>query len=452
MSLATGLNPPWIGPDPREDLNGLRSAGHKQGLRLLALLRIWSPLAQALTLFVVTQQYAVQVSMQPVVTMLGLQVLVALATLLYVHRVRHVSALELLLQAHLDIVMFATMLYLTGGATNPFAPLFVLPTAVVASTLRPSQVWTTVATTLVAYVFLRYQHVPMYHPDGAPAVFDLFENGMVINYMITAVLLAAFCNHMRAALSRQQRQLSAAREAQMRSESVLAIGALAAGYAHELSSPLSTMAVVVAELRRGYGTPETLQQDLRLIEDQVAACKHIVSSLAVAGNRQRAESASAVVVDRFIESIVEQLHALHPGASVGMTLDTRTPAPRIVADETLRQAILNLLTNAVQVSPRDVHLSAEWSERELHVSVRDHGTGFAAEVLAGLGRPLESTRHREGGFGLGLGLALSMTTLERLGGRLALSNPPGGGALAEIHLPLRRIMLNPTPDHEQHAA
>ena len=442
MINSTKLDLPWFGCDRQMGENGLGRADFRQGLRLLSFLRVWSPFAQVLTLFYVARQHGVQVPLEPVWILLGVEALVAVATLLYVHRVRHVSALELLLQAHLDILMFAAMLYLTGGATNPFAPLFVLPMVVVATTLQGNPVWITLVSTMAAYVFLRSHHVPMYHLEGQTAVYELHENGMVINYMFTAALLAAVCSHMRSALSRHGQLLADARAAQMRNDSVLAIGALAAGYAHELSSPLSTMAVVVAELQREHGASETLRHDLRVIEDQVSACKRIVSNLAISGGQRRAESATAMGVDRFIESILEQVRALHPGATITASLDVLTPPPRVVAEETLRQAITNLITNGVQASPCDVRVSADWSTPDLHIAVRDRGPGFSTEVLKRLGLPLESTRSSSGGFGLGLGLALSVVTLERLGGRLTLRNPDGGGALAEIHVPLHSILLD----------
>ena len=440
MSYTTRLDLPWIGPDPRADGSALYRGGFRQGLRLLAFLRLWSPLAQVLTLFVVTRQYGVRVPIEPILLLIAIEVGVGIATWLYLRGVGHVSALELLLQAHLDILMFAAMLYFTGGATNPFAPLFVLPLVVVASTLRGRHVWIAAASTMSAYIFLRYQHVPMYHPVGASLVYEMHENGMVVNYIFTAALLAAFCSHMRSVLRRHERLLADARAAQMRNESVLAIGALAAGYAHELSSPLSTMAVVVTELQREHASNEPLRHDLRVIEDQIGACKRIVSNLAVSGGQRRAESATGIGVDRFIESILEQVHALHPGATITATLDPHTPAPQIVAEETLRQAITNLVTNAAQASPCAVHLSADWSGADLHIAVRDHGPGFSAEVLQRRGLPLESTR--SGGFGLGLGLVLSMVTLDRLGGQLELSNPAGGGALAQIRVPLHAILLH----------
>ncbi|MFZ2649328.1 MAG: ATP-binding protein [Burkholderiaceae bacterium] len=123
-----------------------------------------------------------------------------------------------------------------------------------------------------------------------------------------------------------------------------------------------------------------------------------------------------------------------------------TPAPRVLVDETLRQAITNLIDNAVQVSPGHVELDADWSGTELRVTVRDRGPGFAAQVLSRLGKQVGTTKGKNGG--MGLGLVLSAATLERLGGSLVLMNDPGGGARCEIRLPLRAITMETTRSND----
>lgn len=417
--------------------------GTLQGLRLLAMLRTFAPMAQALTLVVVTQRFNVHVPLAPIAVVLVVELLVAAATWWWLRRSSSVSEFELFAQAQLDIVMFAAVLYLTGGATNPFAPLFVLPMAIAASALRPRWVWITAASSMVAYALLRDFHVPLFHPHGQTEVYELHEDGMVVNYFFTAALLAYFCNRMHAAQMQHERVLAQARDAQMRSESVVAIGALAAGYAHELSSPLGTMAVVVAELQRERRDDPRLLQELRLIDEQIKASKQIVSNLANAGGQRRAETAAGARLDRFLLSIVERARALHPGASMTVRLDDKTAPPWIVAEETLRQTITNLIDNAVRASPQHVELSADWSGTELHIAVRDRGPGFDAEVLQQLGRRIGSGGHG----GMGLGLLLSMATLERLGGALELGNEPDGGARASIRIPLQTltIELNRSP-------
>jgi two-component system, sensor histidine kinase RegB len=416
--------------------------GNFHALRQLAFLRLWAPMSQVITLWVVTRYCGVEVPPVPLAVLFVIQALVAVATWARVRASPDVSEMELLAQVHLDILMFAAVLYYTGGVTNPFAPLFVLPFVIVASALAPRWVWLTAISTMLVYGVLREYRVHMQHPNGETQVYELHEDGMVANYVVTIALLAFFCNRMHGAMRRHELNLANARDAQMRSESVVAIGALAAGYAHELSSPLSTMAVVVAELKRARGADTELQHDLQVIEEQLAQSKQIISRLTLAGGERRAEAMSGARLDQFIQSIVERTRAVHAGATIVLSLDAQTPAPHVVVEETLRQAITNLIDNAVRVSPHHVELAAGWSDTDLRITVRDHGPGFPPDVLNRLGRPVVGpTRHGDGG--LGLGLLLTAATLERLGGTLVLRNPPEGGAHCEVRVPLRAITINP---------
>ena len=411
-----------------------------QGLRMLAILRIFAPAAQVFTLFVATNQFGVLVRLTPILVLLAIEFLVAIATWIRVSKAPSVSQLELFLQAQLDIALLAAMLYLTGGASNPFAPLFVLPMAIAASALAPRLIWIIAISTMAAYALLRYYHVPLHHPSGETEVYELHENGMVINYVFTAALLAFFIIRMRAAFIRHHGMLADARDTQMRNESVVAIAALAAGYAHELSSPLATMAVVVAELKREQHHNPAVRQDLLLLDEQIRACKQIVSNLANAGGARRAESAGEARLDEFLMLIVERARALHPGATITVSVDKRTPPPRIVAEETLRQAIANVIINAAQASPQHVEVSADWSGSDLVVVVCDYGRGIDPAVLHRLGKQAGSTKGPDGG--MGLGLILSVATLESLGGRLELVNLRDGGVRAEIRVPLRAISIS----------
>jgi two-component system sensor histidine kinase RegB len=245
------------------------------------------------------------------------------------------------------------------------------------------------------------------------------------------------------ALQRHERTRAEAHDAQMRNESVTALGALAAGYAHELSSPLATMAVVVAELKREHAADAKLSKDLKVIDDQLQASKQIVSNLTGAGGQRRAEAATRARLDDFIRSIVERARVRHPGAKIVASLDRATAPPWIVAEETLRQAITNLIDNAVQASPLHAEVHADWSGAELRVTVQDRGTGFNTERLRRVGKCAVATKSAAGG-GMGLGLLLSAATLERLGGSLELTNQPNGGARCEICVPLRAIAIQPT--------
>lgn len=311
---------------------------------------------------------------------------------------------------------------------------------IVASALPPRWVWAVALATAVAYVSLRTNNVELSHPHGYTQVHKLHEDGMVVNYVITAALLAFFCNGIHGALRRNERLLADARDSQFRNDSVVAIGALAEGCAHELGSPLATVAVVTAELRRQLAGNVQAERDLQLVAEQIAQCKRILSNLANASGVRRAESAGSARVDRFLDLVVDRARALHPGATILSTIDGPAPPPMIVVEETLRQAIMNLIQNAAQASPTSVQVTATWNRDELRVEVCDQGPGFPAEILSRLDRQVDSN---SGANGAGIGLLLSMSTLERLGGRLEACNQPAGGARATIRIPMRSIEIEP---------
>ncbi|MEY2686081.1 MAG: hypothetical protein RL375_279 [Pseudomonadota bacterium] len=410
------------------------------GLRMLGILRVVAPLFQALTLVVVAVQFHVTVPLIEFWSVVWIEVLLAIATWARVRKSPKVSASELFWQVHLDIALFTVLLFLTGGATNPFAPLFLLPMAIATSALQPWRVWLIALSTMVAYAFLRHWYVPLHHPSGMTEVYELHEDGMVVNYLMTAALAAFFGTRMSQSVRRHERMLADARDAQMRNESVVAIGALAAGYAHELSSPLATMAVVVNELEREHRDDPDLRHQLHLLDEQIQACKHIISSLANSAGQRRTESASGARLDLFIEAIVERARALHPGTTIALRLPASGQPPVVIAEETLRQAITNVIDNAVQASAVHVDVGADWAQDTLVVEVRDRGPGFTRQALERLGKSIGSTKTAAGG--LGMGLLLCAATLERLGGKLEPANHPEGGARVTLTVPLNAILIN----------
>lgn len=415
----------------------------RQGLRLLALYRVLTPLFQAGTMIVVADQFQVSVSSGPVAFLLVLEMLVAVATYWRLRLDARVSAVELQLQAIADIALFTAMLYFTGGPTNPFAPLYVLPVMIVAMALPPARLWFTAILTMACYIGLRDFHVELSHPQGHGEVYKLHENGMIVNYMLTSAMLVYFSTRLFASLRQHARQAGDAQEAQMRSESVAAIGALAAGSAHELGSPLSTVAIIAAELRHRYPQDEALQGDVSLIEQQVASCNRILARMANAGDERRAQSATGTRLDEFIESTVRRVQAVNSGATVLTQLDGTRPAPWIAVEESLRQTITNVIHNAVRASPQHVQVSASWTPTGLEVTVTDRGPGFTPEALKTLGKGIARRRPSVGG-GMGVGLLLGAETLHRLGGSLNLTNNASGGARVQMQVPLDALLIDDT--------
>jgi len=220
------------------------------------------------------------------------------------------------------------------------------------------------------------------------------------------------------------------REQALRDERVIALGALAAGAAHELSTPLATMAIVAGELEHDATLNEATRSDVALLRKQIAACKGIISDLARQAGAERLDSVAAVQADRWLAGVHQRWLELRPHVISDLQLASREPAPMIITDTTLEQGLLNLFNNAADTGS-DVKVVAAWDAQWLTIDVRDSGPGFAPSVLEKAGRV--SFPAHDGGSGIGLFLAHAAIT--RLGGQLTLHNE--GGGVARIRLPAK---------------
>jgi two-component system sensor histidine kinase RegB len=225
-------------------------------------------------------------------------------------------------------------------------------------------------------------------------------------------------------------ELAAAREQALRDERVMAIGTLAAGAAHELGTPLATMALLAGELARDEQLPDAAREDIALLREQIAACKTIITGLSRRAGAERLENADLQPVDRWLDAVRQRWHALRPQAESHLAVSGAQPVPLIAADPRLEQALLNLLNNAASASSQAIDVGLAWNADGITIDVRDHGPGFPEEILEQGGRQAFPAHEH----GSGIGLMLTRAALEQTGGCLSLSNPPDGGALARLEL------------------
>jgi two-component system sensor histidine kinase RegB len=224
---------------------------------------------------------------------------------------------------------------------------------------------------------------------------------------------------------------------------VIRVGALAAGAAHELGTPLGTMAVVVGEMQRN-ATSGDCRRDADILAAQIAACRQTLARLLASTGRPGTEGGGPVALDAFVERLFERFRSTRPGVALVVHVVPGAPAPRLFADASLAQALLNLLNNAADAARSSVGVTVDWNGGELRLTVDDDGPGIPADALAKLGRERFTTKPP--GQGTGLGLLLTATVIGRLGGTVGWSNRPEGGARADVRLPLAALKLQePTP-------
>lgn len=221
----------------------------------------------------------------------------------------------------------------------------------------------------------------------------------------------------------------------MRDEQIVALGTFAASAAHELSTPLSTIAVVTRELERQHAGNPALRTDLQLLRTQVDNCKHIITSLTHSAGVARADQASRQSIEEFLASVRDKLALIRPQVSVDLHCHGSGAAPRIAGDETVHQTLINILNNAADASPHAVEMEGSWSNTELIVEVRDRDPGITEALAQEAGRGFFSTK----AAGRGIGLFLANATVERLGGSVVLLNRDGGGGCTRVTISLAQM-------------
>jgi two-component system sensor histidine kinase RegB len=412
-------------PDPAEDASNLRL-----NRRRAVILRWW--LLAAVAIAVSSAPTLLDIAL-PRVPMFAVLALMAgfNAFLEWRARTREVvGAGELFGELCVDLAALAILLYLSGGAANPLISFLLVPVAVAALSL-PGVLTAAVAALAVAlYTLLMWQFLPLAVGDAERAA-RLHLAGMWLTFVVSAAMIAWFVARMTASIRERDSRLAAAREQALRDERVVALGALAAGAAHELGTPLATIAVLVGELEREPGLAAAAREDLALARQQIALCKGIISGMAARAGVLRPDALQAREAGAWLEGVRARWHAMRPHAVSRLTLEG-TATPLIATEATLEQALVNLLNNAADAANTEIGITLIRDPAKLVIVIRDGGPGFAADVLRQAGRaPLPA---RSGGAGIGLLLAFS--AVERLGGRIVLDNPVGGGGRATIELPV----------------
>lgn len=434
--------------------------------RLLALRRV-EVLTQAVVLVLAVTWLKIPLDVVPMSAAIALLAAVNLLTQWRIHKGGRCSESEIFAHLAIDVGILALLLYFAGGSTNPFVSLFLLPPTLAAAMLPARQAWAMAGMTLVAYTFLMFWKLPLPPPQGdlaqfeallaraqymegkAAAVRGMFAGtagGMWLNFVISVGVVAFFLTRMANALKERERELAAAREEALRNEQILSLGTLAAGAAHQLGTPLGTMAVVIRELELKHTDPAEWQEDLQLLREQVDRCKQTISQILAATGQERDESLRSLPLDAYLHRLLDEWQIIRPHARLSVTLQGAQPAPLIAADRTLAQAILNLLDNAADAngsSPEALRFSASWDAGQLLVEILDRGTGLDAATAQHLGEAFFSTKvdAQDRPRGIGIGLFLSNAAIERFGGRVELCNRDDahGGARTRVTLPLHRL-------------
>ncbi|MBL8773589.1 MAG: ActS/PrrB/RegB family redox-sensitive histidine kinase [Phenylobacterium sp.] len=345
-------------------------------------------------------------------------------------------------QLSIDVLQLSAVVSLVGGTANPFVLLLIAPVTLAAATLplRPLLFvagLASAASMLLAIVYLPYPGSERFSLEFRviAGVANIAGIALVAGYVRQSVVEAA-----RISLALDVTQTVLARE-----QRLSALGALAAAAAHELGTPLATIAIVAKEMAREAQTA-TVKEDAELLIAQAERCREILKRLTATPDR-----ASDAVHERLsLRQLVQEVIEPHANASKEVRVeaivtgakDLKAPDVRRLPEIT--HAFTTFLENAVDFARSEILVSARFDADTITIEVRDDGPGFAPDILAKLGEPYVTSRpgaegSRTGHVGMGLGFFIAKTLLERTGAEVTFHNAKPRGAVVAVRWPRSRV-------------
>lgn len=411
------------------------------------------PLVKARFSFIALQLLAILLSQfwfQSELAFITLYVIVTLEFLLnvmfvYVYRTnRNVTANAYFIQVVMDILFLTALLYFSGGASNPFVSLLLLPIAIASVTLPKHLLLVVTFFAMSAYSGLLLSLSPH---DLHQMNMEQHLFGMWLNFLLSAFVVVLVVASLIKAVNKQEQLVNKQREDQLRQEQLLSLGAAAAQFAHRLATPLGTVHLISEELQEIQTYDDALFNQL---DQELSVCRRHLDDFRTMAEQVKNNSKQNLGSQEFINDLRQEVQLSFPSTKVIWQVGELANVSLMVAP-ILMPALLNLIQNAVLANKTnnpnsdiksdnkkiEITVIAELTNR-IVISIRDHGVGFANDTLLQLGSELVDSKH-----GLGMGVFLSHVTLDKLGGKLKLYNHKQGGAVAEVTLPL--IESEPEP-------
>ncbi len=335
-----------------------------------------------------------------------------------------------------DLVQLSVLLYLTGGLLNPFTILILAPVTVSATILSRGATVALVGLAIACITLLATCRLPLPWSPGEFTLPAQYLLGIWTALSVATVFIAAYVWSVAEEARRMSEALAEARQALSREQRFTALGGLAAAAAHELGSPLATIAVVARELTRSVEPGSPMAEDVDLLLSQSDRCRHILAELS-----RRPEAMGGIPFEHMaLSTLIEQAGEPHETGAIALDIEVEprdeAPEPEVVRSPEILLAVGTLIQNAMQFAGARVEVTVGWSADEVEVAIHDDGPGFSADVLTSLGEPYVSSRAGDGKH-MGLGIFIAQTLLERTGAVLEFRNR--GGAEVVIRWP--RAML-----------
>lgn len=361
-----------------------------------------------------------------------------------------------------DVLQLGALLYLTGGIENPFALMFIAPVVIAAATLNFGNTLLLAGLAFASISTIALIHLPLpWAPDDRLTLPPLYQGGIWCSLVIGIGFTSIYAWRIASEAARMQAGLAATQLALSREHRIAALGALATAAAHQLGTPLGTIAVVARELERSVPASSPEAEDARLLRAEAERCRDILTRLA------RPEESVLGTQDRLpLGALLDEIAGEYRGSDIEIAVQVPQTGragfePKVWRIPELVHGLGNLIANAADFARTRVAVVAWWDAAELGLSVEDDGPGFDPEILERIGEPYVTSRPGtdalgnteigpadafSGQQGMGLGFFIAKTLIEQTGGNVRAINAPDGGARIALVWPRGAIDGESPPD------
>ena len=416
--------------------------GMSNGVRLQSLVYIrWlAVLGQAFALVLVHWGMGYNLPIIPCAILVGASAVVnVLVTISYKSTAR-LSNRGAIFYLFYDALQLTGLLFLTGGLSNPFSLLFLVPVTISATSLTLKGTVFLGFTTVVCISFLAVSHKPLPLPDKELHLSDTYISAIWAALVLGTLFLSSYTWRISSDSRKMTDALTVARMALAREQQLSAVGGIAAAAAHELGTPLNTILLVSEELSREFPKGSEHEEDAQLLHDQAKKCADVLAQLSQGPSTDRFlqpdahhnylpfQSLIALVADKYANK----------GAEIKiLTNGDLEDQPKLFASPEILHGLGNLISNGTEFAHSLVTINLNWDNNEVHAIIQDDGPGFSDEIIDRLGEPYTSSRRGHGG--MGLGVFISEMLIGHSGGTISFSNATAGGARCHIQWPRKRL-------------
>ncbi len=402
-------------------------------LQLIFALRLVAVVIQFSLILFVNLALHYQLPWTPLVVVIATEVIFTIVCWFYYRQRVGNDNLAIFIQTIADILFLSLLLYFSGGATNAFVSLLLIPIAIAAVTLTHLQLLVVAFGAIACYSLLLWQ-LPMSVMHGNMQGHFI---GMWINFLFSTLVVALVVGKMARAISQRERALAKYKEELLKQEQVIALGVASAQVTHQLATPVATVQLLADELIEEYPNNSLLVD----MQQQLTRCRDSISTFRKLSFDIKEQTLTQVSAGELVGQIEDHIALNYPDIEV-IGLDDENfseghPLAQVFlhADASLLPAVVNLVNNAIRATRANlsskIELNWQLAGDSWQLSIHDFGTGFTLSKLAELGvKPVDSQQ------GLGMAVFLSYASLEHLGGKLSLTNHHNGGALVTVTLPV----------------